>query len=342
MPFVASTTSTSRRLVGLLAVLLAATMLSARPAESAALGKGDIKCVGKMTKQVRTVAKTQNKEAANCLQNAAKGKVASAQDCIDNDASGKLGIQTAKTTAFAGALCESLPAYGFTGASELNTAATSEELALLADILGDDLDAAIVSGATQIRGTKCQKSIMKAWGKLSQTGIKLYEKCQKLGLKSATNPIESAADLAACVNELATDPSGKFAKLASKIDKAVSSVCADQDFGAMFPGDCPGNGFSDCVTERVLCRTCRMIGQFAGTEPDCDTIDDDEHRLMQSSTGAAGYRVSSIRTSENAWVKNTATAVKLKKRAFELLGFDAFDERMASITRLRKATRPRR
>ena len=120
-----------------------------------------MKCVAKMTKQVRTVAKAQNKEAANCLQNAAKGKVASARDCIDNDASGKLGIQTAKTNLFAGAFCGSLPAYGFAGATELNTAAISEELALVDDILGDDLDAAIVSGATQIRGTKCQKSIIR-------------------------------------------------------------------------------------------------------------------------------------------------------------------------------------
>ena len=274
MLFVASTTSAHRRLVGILLALAGATTLAAAPAHSASLGKEDIKCVSKMTKQARTVAKTQNKEAANCLQNAAKGKIASARDCIDNDASGKLGIQAAKTTAFAGALCGSLPAYGFAGATELNTAAIAEELALVDDILGDDLDAAIASGATETRGTKCQKNVMKAWGKLSQTGIKLYEKCQKLGFKSSTNPIESASGLEACVNELATDPSGKFAKLASKIDKAVSSVCADQDFGAMFPGDCPGNGFSDCVTERVLCRTCRMIGQFAGTEPDCDTIDD--------------------------------------------------------------------
>ena len=49
-------------------------------------------------------------------------------------------------------------------------------------------------------------------------------------------------------------------------------------------------------------------------------IDDDEHKLMQSSTGAKGYHVSSIRTSENAWVKDTATATKLKKKEFEMLG----------------------
>ena len=62
---------------------------------------------------------------------------------------------------------------------------------------------------------------------------------------------------------------------------------------------------------------------------DALAIDDDEHRLMQSSTGASGYHASNIRTSENAWVKDTATARKLKRRAFDMLGFESYDERMA-------------
>ena len=86
MPLVASTTFAPRRLVGLLLALAGAMTLAVSPAHGASLGKEDIKCVSRMTKQARTVAKTQNKEAANCLQNAAKGKIASARDCIDNDA----------------------------------------------------------------------------------------------------------------------------------------------------------------------------------------------------------------------------------------------------------------
>ena len=39
--------------------------------------------------------------------------------------------------------------------------------------------------------------------------------------------------------------------------------------------------------------------------------------------------MSSTRTSENAWVKDTKTAMRMKRRAFELLGFDHYDERMA-------------
>ena len=32
---------------------------------------------------------------------------------------------------------------------------------------------------------------------------------------------------------------------------------------------------------------------------------------------------------KNAWVKDTKTAMRMKRRAFELLGFDHYDERMA-------------
>lgn len=59
---------------------------------------------------------------------------------------------------------------------------------------------------------------------------------------------------------------------------------------------------------------------------DALAIDDDEHKLMRSSTGPKGYNPSSVRTSENAWVKHTSTAMQLKRRAFTLLGYPRLDE----------------
>ena len=43
---------------------------------------------------------------------------------------------------------------------------------------------------------------------------------------------------------------------------------------------------------------------------DALAIQDDEHKLTRSSVGAKGYTVSSTRTSENAWVKDTRTAMR--------------------------------
>ena len=62
MPLATCYAAVRRHLVFMLAIALGASLFSTPPA-SAALGKDDMKCVAKMTKQVRTVAKAQNKEA---------------------------------------------------------------------------------------------------------------------------------------------------------------------------------------------------------------------------------------------------------------------------------------
>lgn len=58
-------------------------------------------------------------------------------------------------------------------------------------------------------------------------------------------------------------------------------------------------------------------------------IKDDEHRLKRSSTGTAGRTVSSSRTSENAFITDSPTAMNLKKRIFSLLGIPEFENTMA-------------
>ncbi len=243
-------------------------------ASATALDASAITCVTKMAKQARVVAATQNKDVAKCLQLAAKGKVLSAQNCIETDASGNVAVETGKTSTLAGALCESPPAYGFAGAGELNASVVAEERDMTTDIFGDDVDGPVAAAAGVTRGTKCQTGLVRTWGKLGQTASKLYERCQKRGFKDSTNMIDSGDDLEACVNELASDPTGKLSKLAAKVTKVVDSACAGQTFSAIFPGDCVESGFADCVVERVRCRTCRRIALAGDFNADCDTIDD--------------------------------------------------------------------
>ena len=82
-------------------------------------------------------------------------------------------------------------------------------------------------------------------------------------------------------------------------------------------------------------RLFRAIGLLRAREADALrddalALDDDEHRLMRSSTGSAGYHdASSVLASDNAWVQHTPTAERLKQRTFELLGFTHYDENCA-------------
>ena len=52
----------------------------------------------------------------------------------------------------------------------------------------------------------------------------------------------------------------------------------------------------------------------------------DSHRIKRSTTGASGHSVNSRRTSESGFDTHGATAVKVKKRCFEALGFDEYWE----------------
>lgn len=52
----------------------------------------------------------------------------------------------------------------------------------------------------------------------------------------------------------------------------------------------------------------------------------DSHRIKRSTTGASGHSVNSRRTSESGFDTHGPTAVKVKKRCFEALGFDEYWE----------------
>ena len=59
------------------------------------------------------------------------------------------------------------------------------------------------------------------------------------------------------------------------------------------------------------------------------TIQLESHRLKRSTTGFNNVRSNSRRTSESAFDTTSTTAIKIKKRAFRLLGIDPYDEMIA-------------
>jgi len=55
----------------------------------------------------------------------------------------------------------------------------------------------------------------------------------------------------------------------------------------------------------------------------------ESHKMRRSSTGATGYNLNSMRTSENAFVTHSAAAVAVKERCFSVLGFEKYDDSFA-------------
>lgn len=88
------------------------------------------------------------------------------------------------------------------------------------------------------------------------------------------------------------------------------------------------------VTLRVLSVSPRVFDviNFFGEDESKAIVDkalketSESHRIKRSSTGASGYNVNSQRTSENGFDTHGSTAVAVKKRSLEMLGFDEYVE----------------
>ncbi|KAJ8608561.1 hypothetical protein CTAYLR_005961 [Chrysophaeum taylorii] len=149
--------------------------------------------------------------------------------------------------------------------------------------------------------------------------------------------VDAAVSIAACENGAACEARDEFGRPATQCEERLYAVPRDRRF--VFPTEYVGfeRRLPSNATLRTLATSPRLF-EIEGFLSQADAlqliedalaIDDDEHRLMRSSTGPKGYNPSSVRTSENAWVKDTKTAMKLKRRAFEVLGYDRFDDQMA-------------
>src|SRR5206468_4260202 len=117
------------------------------------------------------------------------------QSCLTADAKGKVQKKKDKTTAVDTASCTPPPSFGYTGAAAVNASSVQGEIDLETDVFGADLDAAVISCATNKSGCKCQQKIVGIVEKLADVKLGLFVKCKKVALKNGAN---ATAALEAC------------------------------------------------------------------------------------------------------------------------------------------------
>lgn len=134
------------------------------------------KCVSTGNKGLAKLMKTQAKQNASCVKNAAVGKLATTiEACLTADVGGRLAKAQAAHEAKLAKACAVAPAFGSadpTGAST-GAIAVSGENTLAHGLFGADLDAAIVTKAADPSGAACQATV-----------LKLAQKCQGTKLKA--------------------------------------------------------------------------------------------------------------------------------------------------------------
>ncbi len=235
--------------------------------------KDQAKCINSLNKAGAKVAAAQGKANTSCIKNAGKGKEANPTACLTADAKGKVAKAEAKTIAAETKACGVVPDFGYTSGAGVNLAALSNEVALVGQVFGSDLESTIIDSKTDKNGAKCQAAVSKDYEKIVGTAFKLFIACKKAGLKAET--VVSLDSLGSCLNDLITDVKGKIAKGVAKLTADVNKSCAPEQLDTIFPGQCVGEGdFTGCVSRLAQCRVCLMVNAMDGTSVDCDVFDD--------------------------------------------------------------------
>jgi hypothetical protein len=280
-------------------------------AEAVPQSKDQQKCITKINKSASKVADAQGKDNSKCVKFAGKGKLdrlgaTNAQDCLTTDFKGKIEKKKDKTVDSETRFCteDGVPDFGVPAGSAIatvaNAAAVDQQVGLIADIFGTDLNGALIDCDTDKDGCKCQDKVVKNATKLVSTKLKEFIKCKKFALKEGKSPFTSgaasAADLEACVDDagtagsIAADTKSKILRKADKLAKDAFKKCEDAssgpvDIATAFPGACAGadasggetlatNDFAQCIDERAECRVCLMLNDIDGLDVDCDSFDD--------------------------------------------------------------------
>jgi hypothetical protein len=237
--------------------------------------RGQQACINVLNGDFAKVARGQDKAIVNCVKNNAL-RDESASVCLSLPNRGVDRVRD-KTRADEDRHCAEMPpGFGPLDADTVNEAAVAAELAMLSEVFGPDLDAALVTQADDKSAAKCQQALIKAVHKCQSTQIKEFNRCKKTALKKGGGM--SVEVLARC---LGVDPKGKIAKECDPVygrlaTKVLPRACGTVDLSAAFPGCStadPGE-LASCVDEAVACRVCLGLDEADDLGEDCDFFDD--------------------------------------------------------------------
>src|SRR5262249_30764323 len=160
-----------------------------------------------------------------------------------------------RTDTTAGKKCPLAPTFGAASAADVSTALA--DLLRPQDVLGPDLDAALIDANVDPAGAACQSTVVRGLVKVALAKVKAFDSCKAEGLKTGT--IRSATDLAAC-HATATGPA--VTKTVLRAQKAAAKRCANVDLVTALPGRCastPLAGLFACLDGQTTCDACLAL-----------------------------------------------------------------------------------
>lgn len=240
------------------------------------------KCIKAMNSAGAKVAASQGTQAVVCLTAALRGKLSLGQtgeQCLSADNGGRVEAARGKTLAAELRACGAItPDFGVADVATINAAAVEEELALIADLFGSPLDAAVDSDKEV---SQCQLAIAKAIMNSARLMRKRFGWCTKGVFENALPGSDGSTELNGCVASASVDcHDGRcWNKRDTYVDEQRTQYCSSLGvFAAAFPGACaPVENDAqavNCVKAATKCRICRERARIAGITPACDYLDD--------------------------------------------------------------------
>jgi hypothetical protein len=253
-----------------MSVIGALAMLGAVAAQGQ-LSAEQQKCVAVVNKDTAKVLATQNKLASSCVKVAS----ATAEACIALDADGKVQTAIDKAVAHDAALCLDPPAFAYLTAGTAAAVAVQVSTDTVRDVVGNPIDGGLYPCLSNPGECRCQQKVINRVGKMLDSATRIFVKCKRVALLSAT----SAADIADCVTNaanalsIAADPKGALAKRRGLLNATLAKYCNGLQNDPFAGGQCPGASGptgADCFKSRALCRACQLASGADGLGIDCD------------------------------------------------------------------------
>jgi cysteine-rich repeat protein len=245
------------------------------------------RCINALNQLGARLTAAQHKVALECLDDAAEGNSAdlgapaTAQACLANDPDHKVARGEKKTASCEAVKCDAgdPPDFAYTGAAAVNAAAEAEGVALMADLFGADLDAAVIAESTHKAGARCQQDVLKSTQELSNLLFKLAVKQKKKLLAGTDGSVVASTEALelGLLGYVQADARGRIGNKAAKLARTAAKSCRAVALDAAFPGCAPSAdraAVASCATSAARCRFCRALNAFDGLAMDCDDLDD--------------------------------------------------------------------
>jgi len=234
-------------------------------------------CITAINDQASRVAKAQGKENLSCLAAAAGGSESDANACLSADEKGKVARAHEKTVEADQRFCSPPPAFGYAGGDVAASAAQTERRSSLADLLGQDLSAAVLVKGMDGAGAACQRAIAKAADRLQTSFVASFSRCVKDRIGDGM--IFAGENLEDCFEGVSADAlvaSSHVAMDLARLWQVRIKSCSGVDLSAAFPGRCAPStdaAFDECIAAAAKCRMCLSFNRADALAYDCDLFD---------------------------------------------------------------------